>query len=215
MEFDKSQKYNLDEAIKLVKENAKNKFDESFEVHVNLGINVKKSEQHVKGTVVLPNGTGKTKRVVAFVSDNKVKEAKDAGADLVGGLELIEEIKKTGKCDFELAIAEPTMMKDLAQIARVLGPRGLMPSPKNETVTENIAQVIQELKGGKVAFRNDDSGNIHQIVGKVSWDEEKLRTNIETFLAEVRKLRPSGVKGSYIKNVSVTSTMGKGIKVNY
>ncbi|MFA7662818.1 MAG: 50S ribosomal protein L1 [Patescibacteria group bacterium] len=212
MELDKNQKYALVDAVKLIKSNAKAKFDESVEVHFNLGINVKKSEQNVKGTVVLPHGTGKTKRVVAFVSEGKEKEAKDAGADIVGGVELIAEIKKTGKCDFELAIAEPMMMKELAQIARVLGPRGLMPSPKNETVTENIGQTVKDLKGGKVAFRNDDSGNVHQIVGKVSWDETKLKENIDAFLAELKKLRPGGVKGSYIKSASVSSTMGQGVK---
>lgn len=214
METIKNQKYDLGQAIKVVKDSSKAKFDESVELHVRLGINVKKSEQHVKGTTVLPHGTGKDKKVVAFVTETKEKEAKDAGADLVGGLDLIEEIKKTGKCEFELAIAEPAMMKELAKIARVLGPRGLMPSPKNETVTENIAQAVKDLKGGKVAFRNDDSGNIHQVVGRVSWDESKLIENIEIFLNQVKKMRPSGVKGSYIKNISVSSTMGKGVRVN-
>lgn len=215
MEVDKTKKYKIDEALELLKSNAKAKFEESVELHVRLGINVKKSEQHVKGTVVLPHGTGKDKKIAAFVGDAKEKEAKAAGADVVGGEELIAEIKKTGKCDFDVAIAEPAMMKNLAQIARVLGPRGMMPSPKNDTVTENIEQTVKDLKGGKVAFRNDDSGNIHQPVGKANWEASKLKENIELFLAEVKKLRPAGIKGNFLKNISISSTMGKGIKLDY
>lgn len=215
MEIDKNKTYTLDEALEVIKAHPAAKFDESVEIHAHLGINPKKTEQNVKGSVVLPHGTGKTKKVIAFVTEGSIKTAKEAGADLVGGTELIEEIKKTGKCDFDVAVAEPDLMKDLAQIARVLGPRGLMPSPKNETVSKDIAKTISEVKGGKVNFKNDDSGNIHQVVGKLSWDISKLKENISNFLEVLKKLRPAGVKGSFIKDVSVCSTMGKGIKISF
>jgi len=213
MEIDKNKIYGLEEALEAMKATPAAKFDESVEIHVRLGINPKKTEQNVKGSVVLPHGTGKTKRVAAFVAESKIKEAKDAGADVVGGIELIEEIKKSGKCDFDVAVAEPDIMKDMAQIARVLGPRGLMPSPKNETVTKDIARVIGEVKGGKVSFKNDDSGNLHQVVGKLSWDAAKLNENITAFLDTLKKLRPAGVKGSFVKAITICSSMGKGINI--
>lgn len=213
MEIDKNKIYSLDEALEVMKSQPAAKFDESVEIHVRLGINPKKTEQNVKGSVVLPHGTGKDKRVAAFVTEGTVKEAKEVGAELVGGIELIEEIKKSGKCDFEAAVAEPDMMKDLAQIARVLGPRGLMPSPKNETVTKDIAKAIKDLKGGKVSFKNDDSGNLHQVTGKLSWDAAKLKENISAFMDTLKKLRPAGVKGSFIKSATICSTMGKGINI--
>ncbi len=214
MEIDKNKIYDLEEAITWIKAHPAAKFDESVELHIKLGIDAKKTEQNIKGSAVLPHGTGKTRRIAAFVTDGKLKEAKDAGADIVGGTELIDEIKKSGKCDFELAVAEPELMKDLAQIARVLGPRGLMPTPKNETVTKDIARAVKELKGGKFTFKNDNSGNIHQTVGKLSWDAAKLKDNITGFLDILKKMRPAGIKGNFIKNTTLCSTMGRGIDIS-
>jgi large subunit ribosomal protein L1 len=204
--------YILEEAIKLVKELATSKFDESIEVHLNLGIDPKKSEQVVKGTVDLPHGTGRSMKVAVF-TESKEKEAKEAGADLVGGKELVAKIIRTKKTDFSAAIATPDFMQELAKAAKLLGPRGLMPSPKNSTVTDNVAQAIKKLQAGQVNFRNDDSGNIHQVIGKISWDQNKLRENFNRFIAEVKKQKPKGAKGSFIKNVTLCSTMGAGVKI--
>jgi len=209
--FDKNKTYSLDEALKLVKENAKAKFDESVEVHICTGINPKKGEQQVRSTCVLPNGTGKTKRVAVFTENEK--EAQDAGADIVGGKELIEKIKTKAMIDFDIAVATPNMMKELAQIAKILGPKGLMPSPKNETVSTNIKKTVEELKGGKVAFKNDETSNIHQVIGKVSWPEEKLLENYNAFLSALNKAKPTGIKGIFVRSISICSTMGTGVKV--
>ena len=204
-------KYEISEAIKLVKENKKAKFDESIEVHVKTGIDPKKGEQQVRSTVNLPHGSGKSKRIAVFTENEK--EAKDAGADIVGGDELIQKIKVKGVIDFEVAVATPDMMPKLAQIAKILGPKGLMPSPKNETITKDIAKTVKELRGGKVAFKNDESSIIHQMIGKVSWDENKLAENYNVLIEAIRKVKPSGIKGAYIKGVSICSTMGKGYRV--
>jgi len=208
----KNQAYPLDQAIKLVKELGTSKFDESIEVHLNLGIDPKKSEQVVKGTVDLPHGSGQSIKVAVF-TESKEKQAKEAGADLVGGKELVAQIIKTKKTDFDAAIATPDFMQEIAKAAKVLGPRGLMPSPKTGTVTDGVAQAIKKLQAGQVNFRNDDSGNIHQIIGKVSWDESQIKENFNMFLAEIKRQKPKGVKGSYIKNVVLCSTMGQGIKI--
>jgi len=211
--FEKNKAYAITEAIELTKKLAKTKFDSSVEVHFRLGIDTKKGEQQVRAAVTLPHGTGKTLKVAAFVSADKEKEVKAAGADYVGGLELIEEIKKTEKTDFQVAIAEPSMMKDLAQIAKILGTRGLMPSPKNETVTPNPAQAVAELKKGKISFKNDDSANVHAVIGKASFATEKLAENYNSFLDAIKKAKPTTAKGTYIKNITLTSTMGPGVKV--
>ncbi len=203
--------YSIEEAIKLIKENAKAKFDESVEVHVRLGIDPKKGEQQVRATVKLPHGSGKTKRIAVFTENEK--EAKDAGADIVGGEDLIKKIKIKGTVDFDLALATPDMMPKLAKIAKILGPKGLMPSPKNETLTSNISQSVKELKGGKIAFRNDETSNIHQMIGKISWDDKKLIENYQALIAAIQKAKPTGVKGTYLKAVSVCSTMGKAVKI--
>lgn len=213
-DFDKSQAYAPKEAIELAKKFSKTKFDGSIEVHFRLGIDPKKGDQQIRSAVSLPHGTGKTIRVAAFVSPEKEKEAKAAGADLVGGEELIAEIKKTEKTDFEVAVAEPAMMKNLGQIAKILGTRGLMPSPKNETVTPNPAKAVSELKKGKVSFRNDDTGNVHIAFGKVSFDTDKLVENLTVLIESVRKAKPATSKGLYIKNASINATMGPGIKVS-
>ena len=210
--IDKTKTYSFDEAIKLIKETATVKFDASVEVHTKLGINPKQGDQLVRGTVTLPHGTGKTKRVVVF-TETKTEEARKAGADMVGGKDLISEIKISGKTDFDIAIADPSMMKDLAVIARVLGPRGLMPSPKNETVTDQIGKAVEAMKGGKVSFKNDDTANIHQVIGKVSWTEDVLKENLSIFLDALKRAKPSSSKGVYMEKVYLATTMGPSIRI--
>lgn len=212
-EFNKSKFYPAKEAIELTKKLSKTKFDASVEVHFRLGIDTGKGDQQIRATVSLPHGTGKTIKVAAFVMPEKIKEVKEAGADLVGGEDLIAEIKKTEKTDFAVAVAEPGMMKNLAAIAKILGTRGLMPSPKNETVTPNPAKAVAELKKGKVSFRSDDTGNVHAVIGKVSFLPEQLLENYNTFLEAVKKAKPSSSKGVYIKNIALSSSMGPGVKV--
>ena len=212
--FDKTKSYSIEDAIELTKKLSKTKFDASVEVHFRLGINPKKGDQQVRSAVALPYGTGKTIKVAVFVTPEKEKEVKSAGADYVGGEDLIAEIKKTEKTDFQVAVAEPAMMKNLSKIAKILGTRGLMPSPKNDTVTPDPAKAIAELKKGKVSFKNDDTGNIHVAIGKVSFDSKKLLDNYNTLLEAVKKAKPASAKGIYIKNISISSSMGPGVKVN-
>jgi len=213
--FDTHKVYGLSEAIGIVKGTSNTKFDATIEVHVRLGIDPKKGDQQVRATVTLPHGTGKTKRVAAFVATpENEKEAKAAGADLIGGEELVAEIAKTSKCDFDVAVATPDMMPKLAKIAKVLGPRGLMPSPKNDTVSKDIGQTVKEMKGGKVAFKNDDTANVHQAIGKASFTEDQLAVNFETFMDALRRVKPGSAKGTYIKSVTIASTMGPGIRVS-
>jgi len=211
--INKDKTYTLEEAIGFIKENPLTKFDETIELHVRLGIDPRKTEQQVRGTILLPSGAVKKKRIAAFVSSDKEKEAKEAGADLVGGLDLIEEIKTTNKCDFDLAIAEPDLMKNLSQIAKILGPRGLMPNPKTGTVTTEIKKTIKELQKGKISFKNDAGANLHQPVGKISWTEDKIKDNVEAFLDAVKKTKPGGVKKAFIQSIVLSSTMGPGIKI--
>lgn len=206
--------YTADEAVELVKKLAPTKFDGSVEVHIRLGIDPKKSDQSVRGTVVLPHGTGKTRRVIAFVPAAKEKEAKDAGADIIGDENVINEIKTTQKINFDIAVATPDMMRKLAPVAKILGQKGLMPNPKTETVTPNFVQTIKDLKsGGKISFKADDTANLHQIIGKVSFDADKLKTNFVTFIEAVKKLKPDSMKGTYMKNIILTASMGPAIKV--
>ncbi|MEK7131387.1 MAG: 50S ribosomal protein L1 [Patescibacteria group bacterium] len=211
---DKNKVYSLEEAVKLLAETSGVKFDATVEVHANLGINTKKSEQQVRATVVLPHGTGKTKTVAAFVSAEKEKEAKEAGADFVYGEEEIKKIKDTGKIEFEIAVTTPDMMPKLAAIAKVLGPKGLMPNPKTETVGPSIKKMIEELKKGKVTFKNDDSGNVHQAVGKISFGEDKLKENITAFLEALKKAKPATAKGAFISSLTLCSAMGPAIKIS-
>ena len=211
---DSAKVYTLDEAIALVKATSTVKFDASVEFHARLGIDPKKSDQLIRATVVLPHGTGKTKRIAAFVGPNDEKAAKDAGADLVLGEEEIKAIKDTGKIDFDIAVATPEMMPKLAVAARVLGPKGLMPNPKTDTVDKNVAKMIEALKKGKAAFKNDDQANIHQLVGKVSFDNAKLKENIETFIEALKRAKPAGAKGTYIKTAFLTSAMGPSVKIS-
>jgi large subunit ribosomal protein L1 len=205
--------YNIEEAIAIVKKLSKTKFDPSVEVHIRLGINPKKSEQLVRGAVNLPNGTGKTVRVAAFVSPDSEAACKAAGAEFVGSDELIAEIKKTGKTEFEVAVAEPLMMRSLSAIAKILGTRGLMPSPKNDTVTPNPAKTIEELKKGKVNFKNDDTSNLHVVIGKLSFDDKKLLENYQAFIGAVNKVKPATAKGTYIKNISLCASMSPSVKI--
>ncbi len=212
---DANKTYSLEEAIELAKKTATTKFVGSIEVHVRTGIDAKKTDQAIRGSVTLPHGTGKTKRIAAFVTEAKEKEAKEAGAALVGGEDLVKQIKETEKTDFDVAIAEPAMMPKLAQIAKILGTRGLMPNPKTGTVSENIANMVKEIAGGRVSFKNDDSANIHQIIGKSDFDTAKLVENAKAFMDAVNSAKTSTVKGQYITSVSLNVTMGPGIKVKF
>jgi len=211
--IDPKKSYSPDEAMDLLKNTSKEKFNAGIEVHIKLGIDPKKGEQMVRGTIVLPHSVGKSKIIAAFVESNMEKEAKDAGADIVGSEELIKKIKTSGKINFDIAIATPSMMPKLAQIAKILGPKGLMPNPKSETVTPHIKKAIEELKKGKTTFKNDDTGNIHQLIGRVSLDKGQLLENFNVFIEAVNKVKPSSSKGVYLRNVVVCSTMGPGIKV--
>lgn len=213
-QIDGNKAYSAEEAIELVKKTATTKFDSSVEIHVRLGIDPKKSDQQVRGTVSLPHGTGKTKKVCAIVSNAEAeKEAKDAGADIVGGTELIDEMAKTGKYNAEVFVTTPDMMPKMAKVAKVLGPKGLMPSPKNETVTTNLTKTIGELRKGKVAFKADDTANLHQVIGKSSFSKEQLSENYSTLMDAVRKAKPASSKGTYVMSITMTSTMGPAIKV--
>jgi large subunit ribosomal protein L1 len=212
--FDKNKVYSLEEAVKMLVKNANSKFDESVEVHLRTGIDTKQADQQIRGTITLPNGTGKEKRIAVFVEGEKQIEAKEAGADIVGGQELVEKIKLSKEVDFDVAVATPEMMKKMASVAKILGPKGIMPSPKTDTVTTDIKSAVEQLKKGKLSFKNDSTGNIHQLVGKVSFGEEKVKENIEAFVKNINDHKPSGVKGEFIRSVTVTSTMGIGIKIN-
>lgn len=211
---DANRVYGVDEAIALVKETSGVKFDASVEVHANLGIDPKKGEQQIRATVVMPHGTGKSKKVAAFVGAEKEKEAKDAGADFIYGEEDIKKIKDTSKIEFDVAVTTPDMMPKLAVIAKVLGPKGLMPNPKTETVGPNVKKMVEELKKGKITFKNDDTSNIHQIIGKASFANDQLKENYLTFVDALNKAKPATQKGTYIKNLVITSSMGPSIRIS-
>jgi len=211
--IDRNRVYPLDEAIKLIKETATTKFDSTVEVAVRTGIDPKKSEQQIRTTVLLPHGTGKKIKIAVVAPPDKQKEAKAAGAEIVGGEELIDEIAKTQKIKFDILITVPEMMKDMAKVAKILGPKGLMPNPKSETVTPNIKKAVEELSKGKITFRNDDTGNIHLAIGKASFDENKLKENYQTFIEALNKVKPASVKTNFIKKITLSSTMGPGLKV--
>lgn len=211
--IDKSKVYTWDEAVKLAKETSGVKFDAAVEVHAKLGIDPKKGDQQVRGTVVLPHGTGKSIKVAAFVSSDKEKEAKEAGADFVYGEEDIKKIKDTGKIEFDIAITTPDMMPKLAAVAKVLGPKGLMPNPKTETVSPNIKKMVDDLKKGKVTYKNDDTANIHQIIGRVSFSEAQLKDNLAAFLEVLIKSKPASSKGVYLENLILCTSMGPSFKI--
>jgi len=211
--IEKLKLYPLAEAVKLVQETSTTKFDSSVEIHVRLGIDPKKTDQQIRSTVALPAGTGKTLKVVAFVAAEQAADAKKAGAIEAGEEELIEKIGK-GWLDFDVAVATPDMMKKIGKIAKTLGQKGLMPNPKAGTVTEDIAGAIAEIQKGKVEFRNDKAGILHNLIGKVSFDAAKLEENIRVYLTAVNEMKPKAVKGTYLASVSLASSMGPGIKVD-
>ena len=211
--MDKDKRYTLDESCELVKKLATAGFDETVEIAISLNVNPKYAEQMVRGSCVLPNGTGKIARVVVFATGEKADQAKEAGADFVGDEDLAAKIQG-GWLDFDVVIASPDMMRTVGKLGRVLGPRGLMPNPKIGTVTEDVAGAVTEAKAGKITFRVDKTGNLHVRVGKASFEKDALAQNVMSFYEKVLQLRPSTVKGQYMKNISVSSTMGPGIKID-
>ncbi|WP_428897286.1 large subunit ribosomal protein L1 [Parelusimicrobium proximum] len=211
--YDADKTYTIAEAAKIIKENAKAKFDETVELHVALGIDTRKADQQVRSTVVLPNGSGKTKKIAVVAKGEKAKEAQDAGADLVGGDDIIEDVM-AGKINFDILVATPDVMKDLAKAAKVLGPRGLMPNPKSGTVTFEVANTIKELKAGRIEFKADAYGIVHTIVGKASFDAEKIAQNAKALMDIIIKAKPSTSKGVYVKSISMSSTMGPGVRID-
>lgn len=210
---DRTRDYSIEEAIQLIKQTSTVKFDATVEIHIRLGIDTKKAEQIVRSSVVLPNATGKKRRVAVFVAPEKEDEAKAAGADLVGGTELVKQIQQTSKIDFDIAVTTPDFMKTLAPIARILGPKGLMPSPKSETITTNLTKTLGELQKGKLTFRSDGQGIVHAAIGKASMTDEQIKANCESFLDAVKKARPQDLKGTYLQSVTLASSMGPGIQV--
>ena len=211
--IDRTKRYTLEEALQLLPQTSYARFDEAIDVAIRLGVDIKKSEQMVRGTVILPHGTGKKVKILVFAQGEKEKEAREAGSDFVGGEDLIEKILQ-GWLEFDKAIATPDMMKVVSKLGKVLGPRGLMPNPKVGTVTFEVGKAVQDLKSGKVEFKADKAGNLHISVGKVSFGQEKLRENILTLLDAVIKAKPASSKGTYIKGLAISATMGPGIKVD-
>lgn len=205
--------YGIDDAVKLIKEGAYAKFDESIEFALRLGVDPRKSDQMVRGTVVLPFGTGKKVRVLAMAKGEKVKEAEDAGADFVGLEDLAEKIQG-GWFDFDVAVATPDVMNVMGKLGKLLGPRGLMPNPKSGTVTFDIGKAIEDIKKGKISYRVDKAGNVHAAIGKVSFEENKIKANALAFLDAILRAKPAAAKGQYLKHISICSTMGVGIKLH-
>ena len=212
--YDKTKQYDSSEALGLVCQTSKAKFDETIEVHVRLGVDSRHADQQVRGAVVLPNGTGKKVKVLVFAKGDAVRAALDAGADYAGGAEYAEKIQKENWFDFDVVIASPDMMGVIGRLGRVLGPKGLMPSPKAGTVTPDVARAVTEAKAGKIEYRLDKNNIIHCPIGKASFGAEKLQENFDTLLGAIIKAKPAAAKGQYIKSCVVASTMGPGIKVN-
>ena len=212
--IDKEKYYEGREAVELAVKTSKAKFDETVELHVKLGIDSRHADQQVRGAIVLPHGTGKTVKVVVFAKDLKVDEAKSAGADFVGGEDLVNKIQTEGWLDFDVAVATPDMMGVVGKVARVLGPKGLMPNPKSETVTFDLEKAIKEIKAGKVEYRVDKANIIHVPIGKVSFGADKLEENLKTIMQAIVKAKPSSAKGKYLRSVTIATTMGPGVKLN-
>ena len=212
--YDRTVQYDPEAAIDIVKENAKAGFDETIEVHIRTGCDSRHADQQIRGAVVLPHGTGKTVRVLVFAKGTKLDEAQEAGADFVGGEELLPRIQNDGWLDFDVVVATPDMMGVVGRLGRVLGPKGLMPNPKAGTVTMDVAKAIADIKAGKIEYRLDKSNIIHVPIGKASFTKEQLNENFQTLMGAIVKARPSAVKGAFLKNITIASTMGPGVKVN-
>ncbi len=212
--IEKSKVYDPAEALELVCQTSKAKFDETIEVHFRMGLDGRHADQQIRGAVVLPNGTGKTVRVLVFAKGDRANEAREAGADYVGDVDLVEKIQKENWFDFDVVIATPDMMGTIGRLGRVLGPKGLMPNPKSGTVTMDVAKAINEAKAGKIEYRLDKTNLVHCPIGKASFGAEKLAENFNTLVGAINKARPAAAKGQYIKNCVIASTMGPGIKVN-
>jgi len=213
-QIDRQRKYSLAEAVGLARGTARAKFDETVELAMRIGVDPRKADQNVRGTVVLPHGTGKAVRVAVFAKGDKAREAEAAGADVVGADDLVKRISEEGWTEFDKAVATPDMMGMVGRLGKILGPRGLMPNPKVGTVTMDVGRAVQELKGGKVEYRVDRAGNVHVPVGKVSFSEQQLLDNANALLESVIRAKPAAAKGSYILNVAVSTTMGPGIRVD-
>ena len=211
---DKTVAYSLEDAIKLVKKTAVTKFDSTVDVAIKLNIDPKKSDQQLKGSLSLPNGTGKTKKVLVIAKGAFADEAKAAGADYVGEKDLLDKIKNESWFDFDVVVATPDMMPEVGKIGNILGPRNLMPNPKTGTVTTKVADVVKDIKKGMVTYKNDKFGNVHTIIGKVSFDAKKLTENLEYVITTISKAKPNTVKGTFIENIAISTTMGPGIKVD-
>ncbi len=212
--LDKSKSYNVKDAIDLVKKTAVTKFDSTVDVAIRLNLDAKKSDQQLKGSLSLPHGTGKSKKILVIATGNFAEEAKKAGADIVGDKDLIQKIKEESWFDFDVIVATPDMMPELGKIGNILGPRNLMPNPKTGTVTTKVADTVKEIKKGMVTYKNDKFGNVHTIIGKVSFDAVKLQENLEYVVSTIAKAKPSSVKGVFIQNITISTTMGPGIKVD-
>lgn len=211
--IDAKKLYSIEEAIALVKEVSYENFDASLEIHCHLGIDPRQSAQQIRANVSLPHTFGKVKQVIAFVLPEYEEQAKQAGADIIGTKEVIEEIKSTGKINFDVAVAMPAAMKHLTAIAKVLGPRGLMPSPKNDTISSDLVSTIQEIKQGKVSYKNDDTSNVHITIGKRSMDNAQIQANLTAAIESIRRHKPTSSKGIYIQSLTLSSTMGPPIKM--
>ena len=213
-QIDRSVQYDPADALGLVCKTASAKFDETVEIHIRLGVDSRHADQQVRGAIVLPNGTGKTRRVLVFAKDAKADEAKAAGADYVGAMDMVEKIQKENWFDFDVVVASPDMMGVVGRLGKLLGPKGLMPSPKAGTVTPNVAAAVKEIKAGKIEYRLDKTNIIHCPIGKVSFGPEKLEENMNTLIGAVIKAKPAAAKGQYIRSCAVASTMGVGVKIN-
>ena len=212
--IEKGKLYTKEEACKLVKETSSSKFDGTVEIAMHLNVDTKKADQQLRGAILLPNGTGKDKKVLVIAKGDQAKAAKAAGADFVGDVDMLEKIEKENWFGFDSLIATPETMPLLGKLGRVLGPKGLMPNPKTGTVTNDVAKAISDIKAGRVEYRTDTFGNIHSIIGKVSFTEKKLEENLDSFVSTILKQKPATVKGDFVKNISISSTMGPGIKIS-
>ena len=211
---EKNKMYDYKEAIKLVKETSNLKFDSTIEVAMNLNLDTKKADQQLRGAIALPNGTGKTKKILVLAKGEQARMAKEAGADYVGDTDMIEKMEKEDWFPFDVIVATPEMMPLLGKIGKILGPKGLMPNPKTGTVTMEVDKAVNEIKKGKVNYRTDSFGNVHGIIGKSSFDNKMLEENLSAFVNTILKVKPTTVKGTYVKNISISSTMGPGIKID-